>query len=231
MKQLTPNTGCDGIAHIASNVSIDPDPKVVVTSTIAFVENALNAAAKEPSVKRFVYCSSSVAANPFILNEPYDLTDKMWNEASVQKAWGASPPYPPDLGFHTYSASKVQSEQKVFKFVEEHKPQFVANTVLPDFITGKSIKPEKQGLGPSVGLLKMLWDGQNGWQILPPQFMIDLQDAALLHLACLTKPDLKGDRIFGYAHAKTWTDWIERLGRMYPDHAFPGMFESLCLVL
>lgn len=53
--------GVSGVAHVASDVSFGPDPKVVVGAAVAGVLNALKAAAKTPSVKRVVYTSSSIA--------------------------------------------------------------------------------------------------------------------------------------------------------------------------
>ena len=58
--------------------------------------------------------------------------------------------------------------------------------------------------------------------MLYPQYMIDAKDTALLHVGALIHPDYKSERVFGYAHRKTWTDWIARLKKLYPEHEFPG---------
>ena len=112
------------------------------------VENALESAAKEPSIKRFVYCSSSSAATQHKVNEKFDLTFDSWNEEDVARAW-APPPYTMDRLLPSYNASKVQGEQAFWKFVKERKPGFVGNAVLPDFVLGLPPSPGKQGLGPS----------------------------------------------------------------------------------
>lgn len=169
--------------------------------------------------------SSSSAAQQWHLNEVYDLTDDCWDEVSIKKAW-EPPPYEMDRALYVYNASKAQSEQALWKFVREHKPNFVVNAVLPDFVCGLPVNSEKQGWGPSNGIAKRLWDGQDGWQILYPQFGIDARDTALLHVAAATKPDTEGRRLFGYAWNKTWADWIGRLREMYSGHAFSGMCSS-----
>jgi nucleoside-diphosphate-sugar epimerase len=46
----------------ASDTSLSPDPNIVVPRVVNSATNALKAAAKEPSVKRFILTSSSIAA-------------------------------------------------------------------------------------------------------------------------------------------------------------------------
>lgn len=66
---------------------------------------------------------------------------------------------------HTYNASKVQSEQALWKFMEERKPNFVANTVLPDFVTGRPVNLGKQGYASSLGVLNALWNNNDMWKV------------------------------------------------------------------
>lgn len=218
--------GCDGFAHFVSNVTFEPDPNVVVTDSIAYVTGALESAAKEPTLKRFVYTSSAAAAAQMRFDEPYPLTQRSWNEVAVERAW-APPPYGPERSFDTYVAAKVQSERALWEYMATKKPHFTANTVLPDFLTGKSVNTEKQGLGPTGMFMTALWNGDATFRMLPPQFMIDARDNALLHVGALLHPDYRGERIFGYAHRKNWTDWIRRLRMMYPEHKFPGALSLL----
>lgn len=70
-------TGCDAIAHLASNLSMSPDPNLVIKDALAFTRNALEAALTEPRIKRFVFCSSSSAVQQHRWNEVYDLTPEM----------------------------------------------------------------------------------------------------------------------------------------------------------
>lgn len=104
----------------------------------------------------------------------------------------------------------------------ERKPQFIGNSVLPDVILGLPLNPAKQGLGPSGSMLKSLWDHDDIWKYFSPQYVVDVKDTALLHLAGLVKPDVKGERLFGYGQPKRWSDVIPLLEKMYPEHRFPG---------
>lgn len=125
-----------------------------------------------------------------------------------------------------YNASKDQGEQAFWKFIKECKPGFVGNTVLPDVILGLPLNPAKQGLGPTATMCKTMWDddASGPWKLFYPQWVIDIEDTTLLHVAGLVHPELKGERIMGYAHNKRWTDFIQRLQKMYPEHKFPGKF-------
>lgn len=70
----------------------------------------------------------------------------------------------------------------------------------------------------------MLQDHGDIWKFFYPQYTIDAKDTALLHIAGLVKPDVQGERLFGYAWPKRWTDVIPILQKMYPEHKFPGEF-------
>lgn len=213
--------GCGAFLHLVSDISWQPDPNIVVNGSVSLLTAGLQSAAKEPGLKRFVYTSSAAAAMQMRFNEEYDLTQASWNTTSVKAAW-EPPPYTPDRGFHVYAASKVACEETLREFIAKEKPQFSANTVLPDFVTGVSVNSEKQGLGPTEFIVAALWKGEDTFKMLTPHFMIDIKDVALLHVGALLHPDYEGQRIFGYAHRKNWTDWIGRLKKMYPQHKFPS---------
>jgi hypothetical protein len=53
-----------------------------------------------------------------------------WNDAAVAAAWDAHAP-PRSKGYFVYVASKTETERMAFKWVQEHKPSFTLNTVLP----------------------------------------------------------------------------------------------------
>jgi hypothetical protein len=110
--------------------------------------------------------------------------------------------------------------------MEERKPHFEANSVLPDFVIGLGIDHAKQGYGPSTNALYAFWKGDELFKMLPPQYAIDVRDTALLHMGGLLHPEYKGERIFGYAHRKNWPDYKRRLQKLYPEHEFPGTFSQ-----
>lgn len=102
------------------------DPNEVITPTIDGNLSILKAAAKEESVKRFVLCSTAATLPTISRDEEGAFTADMWNEDIVKKAW--TPPHTPAKALDVYSASKIEGEQAIWKFIEEEKPDFVANS-------------------------------------------------------------------------------------------------------
>lgn len=119
--------GCSGIVHVASVMTFSSDPNEVITPSIAGALNALEAAAKEPGVKRFVYCSAAAAAvsqGTWMRNE---VTNESWNMSAFKTAW-EPPPYDVDRAWAVFSSSKMQTEQAVWRWYHAKRPQFVLNT-------------------------------------------------------------------------------------------------------
>lgn len=122
--------------HTASVMAFDPNPQNVIPTAIAGAVNALKSAYAEPSVKRFVFTSSSSAA---VLSSPGTpgilVTKDTWNEDAIKEAW-AEPPYGPERSFAVYAASKSQAEKEVWKFHKENqykRPDLAVNTGMPSF--------------------------------------------------------------------------------------------------
>ena len=55
--------------------------------------------------------------------------------------------WPANQGAHVYSASKVEGENALWKFVKEEKPKFVANTILPNLNFGRILPGRSAGSG------------------------------------------------------------------------------------
>ncbi|WQF76840.1 Putative NAD(P)-binding domain superfamily [Colletotrichum destructivum] len=194
--------GCAGFVHLAVDNGFSPDPTVVVDGSVALTLRALEAAASKPGLRRFVLTSSYITACQYCMNEVYDVTQASWNNAYVEKAW-APPPYSGNRSLYVYSAAKVQCKQAMWRFVKEQAPSFVANAVLPDFVTGPSMPHNKPNVGPMSFALKALWDGGKAWKFLGPQWMVDAEDASLLHVGALLHPGYQGERIPSCAHRKS----------------------------
>jgi hypothetical protein len=56
--------------------------------------------------------------------------ESTWDEEAVQKAL-APLPYTLERSAIVYAAGKVTAEQALWKFVKEHKPNFVVNSIVP----------------------------------------------------------------------------------------------------
>ena len=125
-----------GVVHVASNLTLDPDPNKVISEVPAGVNGILQSAAKEPSVKRFVFAYFSTAIAAPVPNEELTIDKNGWNEADVKAAW-APPPYDGDRKLAVHGSSKTEAEKVHWKFVKEQKPGFNATSVLPNANFGK----------------------------------------------------------------------------------------------
>jgi hypothetical protein len=67
-------------------MTFDPDPNKVIPEVLAGISGILKRAASEPSIKRFVYTSSSTAATGAQPNKEFNITTDTWNEEDVKKA-------------------------------------------------------------------------------------------------------------------------------------------------
>jgi nucleoside-diphosphate-sugar epimerase len=169
--------GISAFVHTASVTSFDKDLNKVIPTTVAGVTTALKAAAKEKSVKRFVFTSSSVAATLPKPGKKFHIDSSTWNEESVKVAW-KPPPYKDDMAWHNYAASKIESEKAVWEFAKDEKPGFVVNTICPNANMGKILAKDQS---PSTGQWVLnLYNGNNlkRMKAIPPR----------LYLTCGTPP-------------------------------------------
>lgn len=220
-------SGSAGFVAVASDVSHDLDADAVTRSAVALVNTALEAAAVTPTLKRFVQTSSGTAALSGVPpGIEYDLAIDHFNTKALELAW-APPPHPPRQRVIIYSASKVLQEQAMWKFRDERKPKFAISAVLPDFVVGPVLDLEHQGYPSSLSLLKAAWEGDMTIaNLVWPQWEIDVVDAAMLHVAAILHPDVDGERIFGYAYPKNWTNTFEYLRELYPERQFANAPED-----
>lgn len=128
--------GVSAIAHVASVLTFDSNPNNVIPPTVAGVTSILVSALKEPSVKEVVFTSSLMASVFPVLGHEETVDRNSWNELAVKAAW-APPPYDDDRSNFVYAASKVAAEKALWKFVEEKKPHYTVNAVVPSGVTGE----------------------------------------------------------------------------------------------
>ncbi|PNP46324.1 hypothetical protein TGAMA5MH_02360 [Trichoderma gamsii] len=214
--------GVDGIVHVAGDMSFGADPNKIVTPMVNSVRNLLETAAKESSVRRFVFTSSNQAALNRTLGKEFTVDKTAFNEVGVASAW-RSPPYEPDRIWDVYSALKTQTEQEVWRFAHEEKPRFVINSVLPCFVVGPIIHPKQPG---STGKWVMdFWRDPGHFAPLQGfggSYFIDADDAALLHIAGLAQEDVKNERLFGFASTFNFNTWVSVFRQLDPSRSWPA---------
>ena len=117
---------CVGVVHVASVTTLSPDPHEVITPSIAGAINALEAATKAGSVKRFVYCSSIAAALSPNRSTKSETTSESWNMLDFDEAW-APPPYDPGRTAAVQASAKMQTEAAIWRWYGRTRPNYVLN--------------------------------------------------------------------------------------------------------
>ncbi|KAL6802864.1 NAD(P)-binding protein [Trichoderma sp. SZMC 28013] len=192
--------GVDGVAHIAMDMDMNPQNHAIIENTIKSNLQLLNAAAKESSVKSVVITSSLAACALPTTGTPYKIGNPRWH------------------GIVLYGASKARGEQEAFAWMHEHRPAFSFNTVVPNVNFGTAISPENMSYRSTSAVIDAAVKGYPAApSILPPQWYVDVEDTALLHLGALTLDDVNGERLLAFAGKYSWTQILEILHRRYPD--------------
>ncbi|CAO2651801.1 Nn.00g000840.m01.CDS01 [Neocucurbitaria sp. VM-36] len=221
--------GVDGIAHVASPTgeSYKPDPQATIPHGIRCALSLLESAAKEPSVRSVVYTSSQAAALMQKPGEQYHITSTSWNEES-KVAWTL--PITEDFrrSLLNYMCAKTEAEQQSFKWVQDHKPQFTFNTIVPNINFGPGARPDKTGFITTSGMLKLIWQGNTlPAQLFQPQYFVDVEDTALLHVAVLTQQDVQNERIMAMSCRYEWNEVLDIFRKIAPDHTFPEKLDEI----
>jgi nucleoside-diphosphate-sugar epimerase len=222
--------GASGFIHVATPVMVSFDPNEGVPIVINGTLNALKAAASQPSIKRVVLTSSSTAAASPQPNVEFVMDPSTWNETAIKAAW-APPPYEGlQRRLDVYSASKTEAEQAAWKFMKEEKPAFVLNTILPNANMGNILSVKDQGYPSTAGWVRAAWDGFKGHEDLvfnPPQYYINVQDNARVHVVALIYEDVSNERLFTFAHPYTWNDILHIFRKLYPERTFQPDYNNL----
>ncbi|KAL8951035.1 MAG: hypothetical protein Q9183_007487, partial [Haloplaca sp. 2 TL-2023] len=217
--EMLPFVDCAGVIHVASDLTLNPNPYAVIPMVLSGVKNTLTAAARTPSVKRFVYTSSSAAATAPIANKKFHVDTSTWNDADVEAAW-APPPYTEDRKLAVYAASKTLAEKECWRFMREEKPAFVLNAVLPNCNIGRILSEEQPA--STGGWYKKMWEGDAEILVLlreqfAPQHWINVTDTALLHLAALLEEDVVGERLMAFAGPFNFNDTADLMEKIDAD--------------
>ncbi|KAL3495788.1 hypothetical protein BJX62DRAFT_252830 [Aspergillus germanicus] len=205
--------GAAGFIHVANDMTSSPDASIAIPRAVNGALNALRASAKEPSIKRFVYTSSSFAATLPKPGQRFTIAANTFNEEAIERAWG-----PNADGDSVYAASKVEAERTIAKWVQENNSPLVVNYILPNANIGPLISAANQGYPTTARWTKALWDSDYAsLSHVPPQHYINVQDDARLHIIGLADPAVQGERIFAVAGPFNLNDILEGLRRLYPE--------------
>ncbi|KAF2006825.1 NAD(P)-binding protein [Amniculicola lignicola CBS 123094] len=221
----------DGFIHIASPMT-GTDPSITIPTAIAGGLNALKAAAKCPTVKRFVATSSSMAVTFPKPNMDFEVNEDSWNEEAVQKGWKHPEGEPERMkGLYIYGALKTETERDMWRWVREERPGFGFSTVLPNVNFGKVLVPEHQGFPSTIAWGYAAFTGGEMFkaiaEAIKPQYFISLTDTALLHISALIHSDVHHERLFGFAQPYTFNDLLAIYRKLFPGKKFEEDIEGL----
>lgn len=120
--------GVDGFVHVASPIGDLSDATTASSIGIKGALNALEACAKAPLVKRFVFTSSSLAAAFPKPGVECSINKNSYNEEAVAIAHEQKDPA--TRGLCIYAAMKTETEKAIWKWMQDNKPGFVLNTIV-----------------------------------------------------------------------------------------------------
>lgn len=185
----------------------DPD---MVGNTIKLnmvaLEGVRDANKNGEKIQRFVLTSSSWAVKYPVPNVPGDIAEDQYDE-SISKVL-SNPDTPKDAwAMMGYVQSKIAGEQACWKFVREHPNcGFVLNTVIPATCMGPVLAPTEQQYPSTAGFIRSLHEGkgQELFDVITPQWYVDVRDQARLHVAGAVLGGVENRRIFAWAAPYTW---------------------------
>ncbi|KAF4959120.1 hypothetical protein FSARC_10833 [Fusarium sarcochroum] len=210
--------GVSAIAHIASVLDFDPNPHNVIPQTVAGAKSIMETAAKDPSIKKFVFTSSIVAAVFPAGDTKVSVDRSSWNEFAVEAAW-SPPPYEPTRGMLVYMASKVAAEKEVWKFVDERKPHFTTNSILPASILGEPLN-KRHAVGHGNWIYHLFKETRAILDPFPTMVVANVKDIALLHVAAILDPEIKNARLQTWGNYAHFNEFLAILRELRPDRQF-----------
>ncbi|KAI0850801.1 NAD(P)-binding protein [Daldinia vernicosa] len=214
--------GVAAVVAVAGGVGlIVPDIDKSLEEEIPWNEALLQAAKNEPTVKAFIYTSSSWASWTPDQTKKIKLTEWTWNDDAVRIV--RSDATPEEKGIRPYMAFKTLLEQWIWDWVKRENPSFTFNTILPQTVIGECLDPEHQGIISTCGMVKDLYEGKNldVLKMLPPQWVSDTRDTGLLYVAALITPGVDRERLYPWSDRYSWPRIAQILKKLYPQKDIP----------
>ncbi|KAJ9654684.1 hypothetical protein H2201_008957 [Coniosporium apollinis] len=120
----------------------------------------------------------------------------------------------PRFGQIVYAAAKTEEERAAWTFVRDQKPGFGFNSVLPNYNAGRVLPGVPRG--PSGQGITNVYQG-NPDMGFPAQWMINVEDDAKIHIACLADKTVNGERVLQFTHPFNWNDVLAVIRQLRPQ--------------
>ncbi|KAL1638791.1 hypothetical protein SLS58_008605 [Diplodia intermedia] len=92
---------------------------------------------------------------------------------------------------------------------------------VPSGVFGRPLSHEHQGYPSSSQWAPKAFTGDPDFKRFPTFYWINIKDMARLHVAALLHPEVKNERIFGFAGTYTMNEFLAFYRKHYPDREFP----------
>ncbi|RDA94647.1 hypothetical protein CP533_2432 [Ophiocordyceps camponoti-saundersi (nom. inval.)] len=119
-------------------------------------------------------------------------------------------------GIAVYAASKALAERECWRFMEDERPSFVLNAVLPNCNIGRILYKEQPA--STGGWYRKFWEGDESILVLLEnlacQYYVNTTDTAILHVAALREEDVAGERLFACAEPFNFNDTMETFEKL-----------------
>ena len=143
----------------------------MIPTTVNGIKIAFKAAAAEPSMKHFVYTSSSAGITLPKPDVEFVITPDMYNEEAIKFAWEgpADDPMKPAM---VYAASKALAEKALWEFAKT-QDKLVVNSVVPNMNWGPLLSPKSETKRSSGALIPAIYqhgiEGAQMFKDFPPR--------------------------------------------------------------
>lgn len=127
--------GAAAFIHTATVIDFNGHPADVIGGAVKCGLVAIEAAYKEPNMKRFVLTSSASTLMPhkketFLALKGQTVDESTFSTDAKEIAW-SSPPFGLEHGGAIYGASKMEQEQSIWRYYKENatrRPDIAVNT-------------------------------------------------------------------------------------------------------
>ncbi|KAL6400085.1 hypothetical protein AUP68_15777 [Ilyonectria robusta] len=211
--------GVSAVIHIGVFSDFFPDPNTSIPIAVESALTVCRSAAKEPSIKRFVFTTTFWTAAVPVPGDTSTISMDTWNDEILKAAW-APPPYELSRVLEVYFAGKTEAEKAVWKFAAENEVPWELNSVSPCWILG-DLRHVNNVRSVPLQLMEQFFQGKvDGLTDTPAVYYSHVIDNAIVHVAAAIDPDVKGSRIQVQANSFTLNDALAIMREAYPSDDF-----------